>query len=354
MITQADGTLEASSEDAPSPRPNKRPRIGGGSAPSGTAGDSSAQGAPGMQYGAGGESPARQGAANDRQSVESRATESDPSRHHSPLTTIGSARTSAAGAARSGRPVRAASRLGNGDGGGAAHATARSASVGERRSIQVLLSAVVEELHRHESEPAGGARLTLDEPPGDSADAAAVVSASAEVGSRAVVSPGQEDAGPEAEPRGSRDAGASAGDAAGAPHAETCSGGEDGVVASLPPGSTAPAGARRLLSEASQLADPCPPEGVTEPAPSPALPRRGPQPPVSPFATLQSSGSLPDKEATETCAVKASPMSARVSLHNSKLKELACRSCLPRWFCARSHSRATHAACAMFQPRVTP
>jgi len=305
---QADGTLEesASPEDAELPHPSKRRRTGCDPAKPGTAGAAPAAEAVEPRVGSGQHQTRHR--AHAEVSTQGRATV--PLTSHQPAATAVAPPVPGAAVSPSSRHTsRGASRLGTG------HATARSASVGERRSIQLLLSAVVEELHRHESEPAGGARLTLDDHPTDGADAT-VVSAPAEEGSGAVISAGQaEETAPDAEPHRSRDAGAAAGHTAGAAPAEAHSTGEDGSPAMLPPGSTAPAGGRQLRSEAPQLADPGPSEEVTESAPSPALPRRGPQPPVSPFAALQSSGSLPDKDAAEPCANKASPVSCHAWRH---------------------------------------
>ena len=301
-ITQADGTLESPPpEDAPSPRPSKRPRLlTGDTASAGTAGDESAQEVTGPRS-EGGDRQTRQDAAHDSQPVSGRSTDSDPSHHQSPTKTAASPRTASAVTGRPGRAAHASSRLGNG--GAAAHASARSASLGERRSIQLLLSAVVEELHRHESEPAGGARLTLD-PPRAAADAG-VASTHAEDGPGKGVSAGQA-TGPHAEQPGGSDVRASAWHTAGATIAAASSNGGRLGAATLPPGSTAPiGGAYEPHIEAPHRTEPRPPAEVMDSAPGPA-PRRGPQPPpVSPFAALQSSGSLPDREATDADALEA-------------------------------------------------
>ena len=287
---QADGTLEESSatEDAEPPHLSKRRRTDGDAAHPGTAAAEPAQGAAEL-LSSGREHQTRQRAHAEGFAQRPAAGSLAGHPGTAAFATAPSLPSAAPLSPPRSRPApRGASRLGSG------HASARSASMGERRSIQLLLSAVVEELHRHESEPAGGARLTLDDHPQGGADAAAS-SRFAESGSGAAISAGTE-AGVHAQYPSTHGAGASVGRTDDAPLAAAPLSSGLGGLAS--PSTTAPAsdGAPQPPGEAPHSLDvSCPEEGSTPSAPSPA-PRRGPLPPVSPFAVVQSSGCSPDKE----------------------------------------------------------
>ena len=307
LVRQVDGTLELPPEDdASPPRLSKRLRADGGDpAALLTASSEPAQGNSGSLPG-GGERGTRHGSDPAGLLAERRATEQPLSHGPTPSIAVAPSRTGRGRGleTRSVEATRGGSRLGGGLGGGGGHASARSASVGERRSIQLLLSAV-EELHKHDSEPAGGARLTVDESPESDVRAPAAdvsggrpwllrtPSAAGKIATDAAPS-GSQDISPRAEHVSSRGTAAprehlaSAARTGAAPQRDV---GGAVLLSEKAPGSSAshmlPGGAL-LVADSPQAAEAAVPRSG---------PRRGPLPPVSPFAVVQSSGSSPEMEA---------------------------------------------------------